>query len=1494
MTGNPSGATADAAHADPRFLLRVLANLNDHFVIFDQDWRYTYINDAAAQMLGLPKEQLLGQCVWELFPETIGNIFYRQVHRAMAEQCDISFEHFYAPWNRWCEHRVYAFPGGVSVLSVDITARKQAEAEAQQKAHAAEEAQRTLEMLLEHVPESITMTGGPPDFPVIAHSKLAQTLLGRPSATLTGMPAGHHVEAFGLYLADGVTQPTPEQAPLYRATHHGETIEDEEWVIRRPDGSSITVLVKVAPIWDSAGQVAGAVSCWHDISERKQMEQALRASEERFSKAFHASPQPMCITCVEDGGYIDVNERFARMVGSPRSEIIGRTSLEIGVWSDPQQRARTNDVILSQGGSQDFEHRFYDRNGNLHEIVSTGQLIELEGQPCILSVVNDVTARKQAEEALRKSEARFRSIFESNMIGIGLWHGDGSVDEANDALLQLLGYTSEDLETQRIRWENLTPPEYLPLEERAMQESRSRGMCTPYEKEYFRKDGSRIPVIVGGAFFDRGGAQGVFFALDISERKAAEERLRLAVEATGLGIWEMLPDRGEITWSAQCKAIHGLPEETEITRELVRETIYPADLEALQSIMSAFYAPPRNHKLDTEHRIVRRDGAVRWIRVQGRFIDDVRDGQLPLRSLGAMLDITEQKRAEEEIAAGRRFLARVAQATPDSLMVYDLLSQRIIFHNPALVKILGLQDEASLAQTQLDIDSRIHPDDLARVQEEFTRLYTAADDDVIEIAFRYQFPNGQYRWLQERTVVFTRDAAGAVTEHLSVSRDITERKEAEQDLSFLAELAERIRLADDAGALIRDVAQAVGEYLQVGRCLFIELDAAADCGVVRGQHCRGLPPVASEYKLSDYSRDCGRELAAGRPLINHDAQLDPRTAAIYETTYAPVHERAYIGIPLLRAGDWRGILSVTCDQPRQWQPREVTLLETVAERTWLAVEKLQLAAELRASEEELRVITDAVPGLIAYVDAEERYQFVNATYEHWFGLTSKRLVGKHVAELLGDGYAAVKPHIDTVLAGRAVTFENEFTYLSGHKTVLATYRPHIDIDGRVLGFYVLITDITERKVAEERLRFMTEATAMLTSSLDYTATLQGVANLMALRLADWCSIDILRPDGTIDLVAVAHVDPAKAAWGRELRRRFPLDRDAPQGLLNVLRTGRSEFYPDIPLEQLLQAAQDEEQRQILAQIPIKSLIIAPLRTRDQVIGAIQLIWADSDRRYTEADLHFAEEFAQRAALAIDNARLYQQARSAAAQLQEFNAVLEQRVAERTAKLESSNRELDQFAYVASHDLKAPLRAISHLATWISEDAQAVLPAASQEHLAKLHRRIKRMEQLLDDLLAYSRAGRMEYPPERVDVAALVKDIIETLAPPSGFTVTVHEPMPTFVTARTPLETTLRNLIANAIKHHDRPDGHVHVTAQDEGDVVTFTVTDDGPGIAPEFHQRIFEMFKTLQPRDQVEGSGVGLAIVKKTVETRGGTIQVESDAGRGANFRFTWPKETTL
>jgi signal transduction histidine kinase len=272
-------------------------------------------------------------------------------------------------------------------------------------------------------------------------------------------------------------------------------------------------------------------------------------------------------------------------------------------------------------------------------------------------------------------------------------------------------------------------------------------------------------------------------------------------------------------------------------------------------------------------------------------------------------------------------------------------------------------------------------------------------------------------------------------------------------------------------------------------------------------------------------------------------------------------------------------------------------------------------------------------------------------------------------------------------------------------------------------------------------------------------------------------------------------------------------------------------------------------------------------------------------------VEFAAELAQRIALAMDNAALYASARAAEMQLRQLNETLEERVHARTHELERSNRELARFAYVASHDLKAPLRAIDNLAMWLYQDVYGLLPSESQEHLDKLRGRVRRMERLLDDLLAYSRAGRVQHVPQEVDTSMLVRGIFDLLSPPPEFTLQVVEPMPVLTTQRVPLETVLRNLIGNAIKHHGRPNGKVKVTAHRQESWVEFEVEDDGPGVAPEYHERIFELFQTLQPRDQVEGSGMGLAIVKKTVESAGGRITIESGEGKGTCFRFTWPAD---
>lgn len=224
------------------------------------------------------------------------------------------------------------------------------------------------------------------------------------------------------------------------------------------------------------------------------------------------------------------------------------------------------------------------------------------------------------------------------------------------------------------------------------------------------------------------------------------------------------------------------------------------------------------------------------------------------------------------------------------------------------------------------------------------------------------------------------------------------------------------------------------------------------------------------------------------------------------------------------------------------------------------------------------------------------------------------------------------------------------------------------------------------------------------------------------------------------------------------------------------------------------------------------------------------------------------------------------------------------------QLARSNAELDQFAYVASHDLKAPLRGIANLSQWIEEDLGEDMSEESREQMRLLRGRVHRLEGLIEGILSYSRAGRVRGQQERVDTGALVDEVLELLAPPEHVKIEMERPLPQVSAERVPLQQVFMNLIGNALKYAKGKHTRVRVAAEDLGHAHRFLVTDNGPGIAPEFHARIWGLFQTLEARDKVEGSGVGLSVVKKIVETRGGQVSVESSEGAGATFAFTWPK----
>lgn len=221
------------------------------------------------------------------------------------------------------------------------------------------------------------------------------------------------------------------------------------------------------------------------------------------------------------------------------------------------------------------------------------------------------------------------------------------------------------------------------------------------------------------------------------------------------------------------------------------------------------------------------------------------------------------------------------------------------------------------------------------------------------------------------------------------------------------------------------------------------------------------------------------------------------------------------------------------------------------------------------------------------------------------------------------------------------------------------------------------------------------------------------------------------------------------------------------------------------------------------------------------------------------------------------------------------------------KLKQANSELEQFAYVASHDLKAPLRAVNNLILWIEEDIGKSLSGESKRHMQLVHERIKRMNNLIDGILQYSRIGRVYKDEEILDVGKIIAETVDSLDK-KDFTIDIT-PMPAIKGNKIMVAQLFANLICNAIKHHNRSDGHIAVSVQDVGADYQFCVKDDGPGIDASLHHKLFVMFQTLGTTTP-ESTGMGLALCKKIVECVGGKIWVESAKGMGAAFYFTWPK----
>ncbi len=541
-------------------------------------------------------------------------------------------------------------------------------------------------------------------------------------------------------------------------------------------------------------------------------------------------------------------------------------------------------------------------------------------------------------------------------------------------------------------------------------------------------------------------------------------------------------------------------------------------------------------------------------------------------------------------------------------------------------------------------------------------------------------------------------------------------------------------------------------------------------------------------------------------------------------------------------------------------------------------------AELQKSRKQIEIILQGVAESITAQDAQGRLVYANDAAAKAIGYESAQaLLAVSTQELMARFELldeARNPFPRARLPGRIALKEGKSAAATicyrakangEERWSVVKATPVFDEDGQVQFAINIFQDITERRRTEEVQRFLAEASSVIASSLEYETTLGSVARMAVPTLADWCTVDVLEDERTIKRLAVAHVDPKKIEWAYELQQRYPPDMDALQGVPNVLRTGKSEIYSEIRDEMLVAAAHDAEHLQIMRDIGFTSAIIVPLVTQGRTLGAITLIAAESGRKFGPEDVALAESLAQRAAIAIDNARLYRDAQAA-------------------------SRLKDEFLATVSHELRTPLTAVlgwAHMLRAGQLDEQGEAQA-----LEIIERNARAQAQLIDDLLDVSRiiTGKLRLDVRPVDPASFIEAAIDAVRPAAEAKgVRIQQVMDTGVSAVSGdparLQQVVWNLLSNAIKFTPR-DGRVQVRLERINSHLEITVSDTGAGINAKFLPFVFERFRQADGTTtrQHGGLGLGLAIVRQLVELHGGSVQVESRGeGLGATFTVKLP-----
>jgi PAS domain S-box-containing protein len=978
----------------------------------------------------------------------------------------------------------------------------------------------------------------------------------------------------------------------------------------------------------------------------------------------------------------------------------------------------------------------------------------------------------------------------------------------------------------------------------------------------------------------------------------SEARFRLLVEQVSEYAIFLLDPSGRVSsWNLGAARIKGYKAE-EILGQHFSKFYRPEDAWKCAHLLEA---AARDGRVEDEGFRVRKDGTLFWADVViTRLLDPT--GEL-VGFAKVTRDLTERRRAEEALRQSEERLRLIIHSVKDYAIFMLDPGGVVSTWNTGAERIKGYRADEIIGQHF----SRFYPEEDVRGGKCELELERASRDGRFEDEGWRIRKDGSRFWAN---VVITalRDGGGTIVGFAKVTRDLTERHAIEEErLRIAREARERVDALADlgealAGALsVEEVGRIVCEkgmsFAHGDVCMLYGLDETSGTLELLAERGGNFALVERLRRIEPGSESLLHAVGAGTAdaiWVENPEQYAALLPEVATHAVEGVRSKAFWCVPLVAERRRIGMLGVGFHQPRSFSNEERDFASTFVRHCAQALARARrleaeraaaaLAERLRASLwTTLRSIGDA----LITTDDRGLVTLMNGVAETLTGWTESEACGRPLPDVFRivneRTRAPVTSPVDRVLAtGGIVGLANHTVLLTrdGREIPIDdSGAPIRDANGVIQGVVLVFRDVSQRKRDELRRVSLGDATAALGVSLDYQRTLAHVAELIVPGLADFCAVDLVSEgEPSPKRLAVAHTDPGKVELAKELYGKYPLTPRAAHGVPNVLRTGRSEIYPEISDQLLVANAVDGEHLRALRELGLRSAMVVPLVARKRILGAMTLGYAESGRIYSEEDLRFAEELAQRCANAIENARAYwseQQARKSA---------------------DIANRSKDEFLAVVSHELRTPLNAILGWAKMLT--AREFDERRARSALETIERNAIAMAQLIEDLLDMSRviSGKLRIEVQPVELYKVVEAAMDAIRPAAmaksvELVSTLDTTLPPILGDPTRLQQVVWNLLSNAVKFTPKG-GRVHAVLRRADSSLEISVSDNGKGIAPAFLPNVFDAFRQedASPSRARGGLGLGLAITRQLVELHGGQITAQSEGeGLGATFSVELP-----